>query len=482
MSGCLKAAVYPHGAVERMRDNQLRESISFLDPDVLIPTKQYHRGILSQYTGSNVSILTVPSRQPEFHDGSGPLLASIGTTDQLAKLGHVEDEGVTEEDSSPAKFILSDLLSVKIDLTELSTRLEGQSEYESALDEHGLQESYVHLTTNAPPDYRNQWGDLTVQGLVPGADETGVNERSKIALVTLHPNGVVSAREIGISKFGLEALEQVGPSRAQTLRDAGYTTRQDVANTPLHELQTIDGIGKKIAQKIQASATAIEDGEVHRTSDTTPPQHDPVYIDIETDGLSPTIVWLIGVLDSATDRYYAFTTRDPEQKGKAVEDFMMWYTANASDRPIVAYHGLGFDFPVLGEHIERHCPEYSDAWDDAWTFDPYWWAVKNDNAILPGRTNKLEDVANGLGWDSDETGLTGSAVAHVMQRWLSNPCEQTAPDWEKHEAYCEDDVRSMAYLYEELQAAERLSGIRTGSDTTGTSTSEQTAQGTLSDF
>lgn len=482
MSGHLRVAVYPEAACERMRPNQLSESIDFLTPDIVIATAPYHHSLLRRSTEYDVPVITPANQTGAWvHNDADPLLVAIGSTQDISTLADLEATGKLNPDTET--FLLSDLLTVDINLTDLTTTLDGQADYEAALKSNDIAGSYTHLTTNAPPDYRNDWGDLTVQGAVPGADGTGIKKTTTITLLTLHRTGLVSSRDIDAGKFGLEALDEIGPNRADTLRDAGFTSREDVANTPLHKLQTMDGFGRKTAQKIRASATALEDGDVHRTSDATIPRADPVFIDIETDGLSPTIVWLIGVLDSSSDRYLTFTTRDPDAKGKAVENFMMWYTANASNRPIVAYHGQGFDFPVLKGHIQRHCPEYVDAWENAWKFDPYWWAVKNNNAILPGRTNKLEDVAEGLGWETDDTGLTGGAVAHVMQRWLANPCEETEPDWEKHEKYCEDDVRSMAYVFDAIKDADRLDGIvTTDDDTERDDENVQTAQGTLSDF
>jgi uncharacterized protein YprB with RNaseH-like and TPR domain len=161
---------------------------------------------------------------------------------------------------------------------------------------------------------------------------------------------------------------------------------------------------------------------------------------------------------------------------------MSWFTANASHRPIVAYNGYDFDFPVLEEHIQEYCPQYLDDWQDAWTFDPYYWAVSQGNAILPGRTNKLDDVAAGLGWDGFETGLSGGTVARLFQAYMAAPSPETELDWDRHTRYCEDDVRSLAHVFDAISEAPRRATDSDPDAGIGSANADNTAQGRLTDF
>jgi uncharacterized protein YprB with RNaseH-like and TPR domain len=188
------------------------------------------------------------------------------------------------------------------------------------------------------------------------------------------------------------------------------------------------------------------------------------------------MVWLIGVLDQRTGEYCSFLARDPQSPGAAIEAFLSWLETNGGNRPVVAYNGRNFDFPVIEEHAADHCPRYLDTWSETWTFDPYFWATTEGKAILPGRTNKLEDVAAALGWEGEDTGLSGAAVARLFQRYQANPCPETELDWDRHKRYCEDDVRALAHVYEALAEAT----ARQSSDST--TTGANTAQGQLSDF
>jgi predicted RecB family nuclease len=289
----------------------------------------------------------------------------------------------------------------------------------------------------------------------------------------------VLTRRLNRSQLGLRALDQVGRKRAETLRDAGLTSREDVAAASPDALADLPGLGRTTAERIRESAAAIADGEIVRNSEQALPDGEPVFVDIETDGLSPTITWLVGVLDGSADEgeYLSFLGTDPDEPGRAVEEFMAWYTAKASHRPLVAYHGWGFDFTVLYDHIVEYCPHYEADWASTYRFDPYRWAVEEGNAILPGRTNKLADVAGALGYERAGTGLTGAAVARTYQQWMTDRSPATEPDWERFDTYCEDDVRGLAVVYEALEASRRVV-----STTAPSRERTETTQRTLSDW
>lgn len=485
MSGKMGLAVYSDTAVSQMDDYQLEDSLEFFSPDVVAVPRPHHEMAIRRAVSDTVPIVVTAGRRrgtaPTYSSGSVDLVY-LPERDMLRDVPDLEAEGAIG--ASGETYLLSGLLSVDIDLVNLQTRLEGLKDYESAFPAEKLSGSYTHLTTEANPDYRNQWNTLTIQGTAPDANQRHGEEQSEIAYLELHSDGVVCSRSIQPSKFGLRSVHQVGQSRASTLKEAGFTSREELAEAEIHELRELSGFGRSTAETVVASAGATVEGDVRRFGDDGFPSAEPVFIDIETDGLNPTMVWLIGVLDRQGDEtYMSFLACDPQEPEKAVEAFMSWLTANAPNRPIVAYNGLSFDFQVLEEHVERYCPEYLDDWRDTWTFDPYYWATEENQALLPGRTNKLEDVADALGWESDDTGLTGAAVARLFQRWLANPCEETELDWERHERYCEDDVRALAHVYDAIADASRTERGRSDRNGgSGSATASNTSQGTLGDF
>ena len=484
----LEVTFCPSVAVNRTSQLQLSDMLDYYSPDVVITELPAHRPQLQRVASSNIEVVGMGGRAfnlSELATQNCVSLIRVPNADALASLP--EFERTHQEVLKGHSYLLSNLLQTTVDLTKLDTRLEGKDAYETALEETGLDGTYTHLTTQAGPDYRATWDDLTVQGTMPAIDSQQGQSEPKFAHLTLQNDGVVTAKTRRPGHFGLQALSQVGATRAETLRDAGYQSREAVADAEITDLTALSGFGRTTAQTVTDAAEAFIDGEVRQKEAGSLPSSEPIFIDIETDGLTPTMVWLIGVLDRNGDEsYISFIAKDPDRPGEAVEAFMMWLDANAQNRPVVAYNGEKFDFPVLHEHIADHCPEYVDTWERTQTFDPLFWATTKNNAALPGRTNELEDVAARLGWDSDETGLSGATVGRLFQRYMRNPCAETALDWERHKRYCEDDVRSLAFVHDAIADASRLdagggSSNRSGSSN-GDASAEGTAQGQLTDF
>lgn len=472
--------VYSASALSQMGDYQMRDSFDFFSPDIVAVPEPHHELLINRTLSVDIPVVVtagMPRETLPVYSAGSVDLVHVTHQDDLEKLPKLERDG--DIDTGNETYLLSDLLSVEVDLTKLEARLEGGDGYKSALPVDDLEGSYTHLTAAANPGYWNEWGNLTVKGVMPGENERLGQGQSEIASHQLFPDGVISTRTISPDKFGLRGVNQIGQSRAETLRKNGITTRKELTDAEIYEVKELPGFGRSLAETVIDSAVATVDGEVRRHGDEGFPSTEPVFIDIETDGLNPTMVWLIGALDrQGEETYMSFLARDPEQRGKAVEAFMSWLTANPSNRPVVAYNGMGFDFPILEEHIEQYCPDYMEDWQDTWTFDPLFWARGEGQATLPGRTNELEDVATALGWEGDDTGLSGAAVGQLFQRWMANPCGETELDWERHEEYCEDDVRALAHVYDAIDDASRNPG---GEDLEATE-STTTSQGTLGDF
>ncbi len=382
----------------------------------------------------------------------------------------------TDLDPDAPTYVVSGLLELDVDTTTLSATLVGREEYVARLAPDRLDGNYVHISTRLPANYHREWNGLTVVG---GGADAGI-DGTPLAALDCRADGRVLTHELDRTHLGIRALDGVGRHRSQQLREAGHVSRESIADANRDTLTDIRGISHATAERIQNSARAITHGTIVRESDTPLPNGKPIYIDIETDGLSPTITWLIGVLDGAADdgTYRSFVQRDPDEPGGAIEAFMTWYTDHAHPRPIVAYNGWTFDFTVIHEHITEHCPHYETDWTSTYRFDPYRWAIEEGNAVLPGRTNALEDVAAALGYERAETGLTGAAVARAYQQWMADRSPATEPDWDRFTAYCEDDVRALAVIYEALDASGRI--VSDGEPPRPMS--ETTTQATLSDW
>lgn len=467
--------------VEQATAAELNDWLGYFDPEIVVLTGRESApraaNALRRHLGAERRLFT-PLGQNSANGVAridGIQFLFVSTIETLADAG---SDGSGKLDPDELIYVVNSLLGLDIDRTALSTDLVGMQAYRDALDSlsDSLVSNAVHISTRLPAGYRRTWDGLRVVG---GGAEAGY-AGTALSAFDCRADGQMLTRELQPTRLGLRALDGVGTKRARTLREAGLSSREAIADTDLSTIAEIDGLGQTTAKRLHRSATAVRDGKIVRSSDTPLPDGEPVYIDIETDGLNPTITWLVGVLDgsAAEGRYMPFLQTDPDDPGRAIADFMTWYTANASHRPLVAYNGWNFDFAVLSDHIVEYCPEYTDEWTSTYRFDPYQWAVDEGNAILPGQTNKLEDVAAALGYERREDGVTGAAVARTYRQWMGERTPETEPDWERFKHYCEDDVRALATVYEALDASGRIVSTETESE----NIDETTTQGSLSDW
>ncbi|MWG34103.1 ribonuclease H-like domain-containing protein [Halomarina oriensis] len=441
--------VLPSGLAGRLAPPELADLHAHAAPDaVLVPQQVYAPGRFRP-PESDVPILT-----PE---GDVTDLGGIG----LAVCDSLEHVHTLDRDD--ATYLASNLLTVETDPMALDTRLAGAAAYREAL---GEREGLVHLATGVPADYRRAWSGLDVQGVAP-VETQGA---PAVPVLSLHDDGTVAVEAVRTDRLGLRALSGVGERRATTLARAGYD-RATLAETPAHELATLEGFGRSSARTAVRSARALEAGTVLRTGDAPLPA-DPVFLDIETDGLRPSVVWQVGVLHRG--EYRSFLARNPDDAPAMLGAFLDWLSG--SEGTLVAWNGWGFDFPVLDEHVSQHRSARGDVWRRQSKCDLLQWARDEGNAVLPGRTNELEAVAGALGYEGHDTGLTGAETARRYRAWMDGGPE---PDWERHRAYCEDDVRMLADVFEAVAATDRVEtsiAERTSDD------SGDTRQGSLSEF
>lgn len=524
-----RVTVLARETLDRLTSEQLRDALDAGDPDAVLATWPGAAVRLRAELPAYDDLPTlVPGADPDATDPAVHRLGDVdlvvaSTDDEVATIPDLAADGRIDPDTET--YVVTDRLELSVRPTALATDLEGLDDYRAALDpgasdadadsESADREgSSTHLSTGIPAGYRREWDGLVVRGAAPeGTVEVapagpGSTDEPAVATLVLGPEGAVAATEYPPSSLGLRAIRGLGRSRADTLRSAGVRSREDLAGAGVRDLAEHDGLGPTVVARLVERARAFETGRVLRSGDEFFPRREPIFVDLETDGLSPSIVWLIGVLDrgedGGDDTYHSFLNREPADPGPALEAFLSWYVANADGRPVVAYNGLEFDFPVLEAQIDRHCREYADAWADARTFDPLSWAVRDDNAVLPGRTNRLEDVAAALGYESAVAGadpadgptvapLSGAEVARQYRAWMHEDSSSSStrrgsddergespvvePDWDRLCAYCEDDVRALAHVFDALDDA-----ARTGAGSGSTAGAVETSQGSLGDF
>ena len=370
-------------------------------------------------------------------------------------------------DPDEQTFVFTDSVSVSMNQMELTASIEGLAPFRD--HEGGL----TVFSSGLDADYWVNHEGLPVRGLAPVRSST-----IKIPCFRLSADGVVTIETLAERKLGIRALSGMGKTYAERFHTAGYGSVQDIHEASARDIRQIQGVGEQRATQFKKQAKALVKGEIVRLSDDATLPSEVVHIDIETDGLSPTIIWQIGLYDSRADEFRTFLQQDPTEKAPILRKFGAWLNAHLDDRAVVAYNGWNFDFPHLEEFFRRHAPEYYDTWRYARKVDPLDWATRENNAVLPGRSNGLDDVAEALGYEREDTGLDGATTAHIYQQWMENPCDSTEPDWNRHTTYCREDVLALHHVYECLLDSRRL----LGDQNTDRPTDENTTQGTLFDY
>ena len=414
---------------------------------------------------------------------AGQDIISVQNQDILERVNTQLGEGKLRTDSDTATYLIVPRLAVEWDTTTLTTTLpNGETLGKISTT---VPEPVTVLAGGMPPNYHHDWsveidGESVYVSIVGlGASDQG---GQSIAQYTLTERGTAAPEIVKADKFGLQALHGVGAKTAERLRNQGVRRTESVLDLPASELASTPGVGQNTAEKIHAHADVMKSGEplvlTNKTPVKTRTDQPPLCLDIETDGLSPTIIWQFGIYDPATDSHQAFIEKnDPNNPSRVLEDFINWLLANHSERTILTWNGWDFDYEQIRQFLKQHLPGYLSAWEDLWKYDLYKWAVRDGNALLPGRTNQLDHVARALGFESAETGLTGAQTAAAYQEFMRNPEDPDhEPDWARHRQYCEDDCRALWQVYQSVTEATRRDMTDSG---TGGATGQQAG---LTDF
>ncbi|MFO7926038.1 MAG: ribonuclease H-like domain-containing protein [Halobacteriota archaeon] len=476
----------PAATLDRLSQPAIRDAVAYFEPDgIIVPGARDARAdaaardaardipVIYPQLGRNTEGILhyryVEGGDAGLHEATKATpprntidVLALQTADLLPRLQSQLETGARETGGEAATFVMVPGLSVEVDTTALSTTLPHSDELAELRTKR--KEPVTVLAGGQPAEYHHVWSlpfeHASVNVPIAGLGASG-HQTSKLAQYTCTASGTIAAEAVDDAAFGLRALHGVGLKTEQRLLEQGCHSPADVRNLAVEDLSSLPGIGRTTADKLHMHAEVIASGEPLLLSNKTPVKtrenRPPLCLDTETDGLSPTIIWQIGVYDPMTDRYQSFVEReDPSDPGTVLGAFMTWFLATHADRTVLTWNGYRFDYPLIEQFLRQHHPKYVEAWDQVWTYDLYKWAVRDGNALLPGRTNQLDHVARALGYEDAGTGVTGAQTAAAYQRFMRNPKDPAAaPDWERHERYCEDDCRALWHVYEATTEAER---------------------------
>ncbi|WP_408957802.1 ribonuclease H-like domain-containing protein [Natrinema sp. 74] len=461
-------------AVAELTSAALADLLEYVDPDLV-------------YVIREAADVRIVSRFRRAFDG--PVVAATGPADvRLETVAGVSfafagsatllaDPPDDVVDPSTADFVVCDDIAPTTDPVALEATLAGR-DGAARCQSRGTEPTTV-LTGALEASYDHVWtatvdGEpvrLPVRGVAP-LRRSGAAE---LACLTCNRTGSVAVSSVPADRFGLQALSGVGPTTAERLRANGYDTRAAVADAAAADLRSVEGVGNSTARAIARSARALAASRVvRRTDEPVPPAAEgatPLFVDIETDGLQPTIIWLIGVYDPERDAYVDFVDTEPsrDDPGAATREFVSWLAAEYDAPSLIAWNGHAFDYEHLERFVARYAPAYREYWaESVYRYDLYDWAVRRDNAVLPGRTNRLEDVAEALGCERSgpAAALDGKSLAKRIRRLLEGPsnaadssaggdsAHASTIDWEAARRYCKADVHELAAVADAITAAE----------------------------
>ena len=486
----------PPAVVTRRPPSALSDAGDYFDPDGVwvLGTERAPKAYAKALDAFDVPVVHPPLGRAgealQYHDFCVVEVVTVQRADLLDRVPAFVAANAAGPADTPV-FLVCDDISVSLDLTGLAASLTHAEQLAVVRDE--TPRELVVLTGAQPADYDVAWelsGEATGRsddGSSGSPDDAlrvhgmgGVEQHGPdptVACLTLSSAGTVGVELVDSTAFGLEAVTHVGPKTAARLVDEGVRTRDDLAAMPAADLEALPGIGASRARRMKRHVEVLRTGRPLRlTAESLPGERGgkpPLCLDIETDGLSPTVIWQVGVYDPHDDSHRSFVERtDPGDPGRVLESFLSWLLAGHDDRALLTWNGWGFDYPHLTAFVGRYVPHFAEEWDAVPKFDLYDWAVREAHALLPGRTNKLDHVSRALGYEPAATGLDGAKTAAAYQRFVRSG---EPLDWEHHEAYCEDDCRALWHVYGALRDADRDPGATTTADATArTRTTEQT--------
>jgi uncharacterized protein YprB with RNaseH-like and TPR domain len=479
----------PARAARDLTASALADAVAYADPDgVWLPDPTPEPRAYATVRDA----VSVPVVHPQLGRDGDSVVRHARVDDELAAIGPdaaadfdvltVQSSAVVDDlttafergERRPARertLLVVPGLGVETDATSLSATLTAGEELTRL--RRAVETPVTVLAGDLPAGYHHDWTlDGTTLPLYGCGSPPGHGETPTFAALRCVSAGTVAATPMRTSQFGLRALAGIGATTATRLRDRGLESRSEVRETPVRDLVDVSGVSRTNAERMHAHAEVLATGDPLRlTNETLPVTRDdrpPVCLDIETDGLSPTIIWQIGVYDPHDDSYQSFVEREnPDDPGTIIEAFLDWFLATHADRTVLTWNGYRFDYPEIERFIDKYAPHYAEAWEEVWTYDLYKWAVRDENALLPGRTNKLDDVAAALGFEGADTGLSGAQTAAAYQQFMRTGDPSTV-EWERHERYCEDDCRALWHVYAAIRDADRRATTDTATDSGGT--------------
>jgi uncharacterized protein len=254
---------------------------------------------------------------------------------------------------------------------------------------------------------------------------------------------------IAQSQQHLSLVPGVTPTRYEQLIALGLATIESIAAACASNMG--ESIGMEIASQLKLQAQSLLDNRAilknsNDRSNPIPTAKKELYFDIEAEP-ERNLDYLLGVLlvdrQANTEEFYAFLAEKPEDEGKIWEHFLALVELYA-DAPI--FHFSEYEV----ETIKRLAQLYETPKHKVEVLLPRFVDLHKQvvsSVTLPVESYSLKSIANWLGFEWRERGVSGEQSVCWYDRWLKTGDRTSL---ESILRYNEDDCRATYHLKEWL--------------------------------
>lgn len=411
---------------------ELRDLGEYFDPSAFVLINGSD-GRLSQRIERATGVPVLSTGIPDDVEVQDLTLASVTSLDDL--------ETVVQRKKDKHVCFVTDL--VRRRRSGLEPQWVNRDEYLEIMQEHDGRSH--HLLTDLSGDERPEHNGYVFHGI-----DSVQGDTFQFPVVDIGED--VRSDCFPTNKFGLQAVNELGDEMKERLERRGVTTRHELMRVPPEELLKVKGIGPHRACNFTVGAGAIEKGEIYWYADDPLEGKDRIYLDIETDGKNPGIIWLIGAYVEEQNAYEFFIeNEDPHRTGRIITDFMEWLE-EYPEAVLVSWYGNQFDYVHLERFIRKHCSRRQiELWEQMEKEDLL--RMARSRFALPCRHYGLDSVADRLNIDLGLTDSSGKDAARAYINWKHSGKE---PDWEKWVNYCVGDAWAVGAIYQRTKSAEQV--------------------------
>jgi uncharacterized protein YprB with RNaseH-like and TPR domain len=263
--------------------------------------------------------------------------------------------------------------------------------------------------------------------------------------VSLIPHPLSQENEHPIEECNSEKkvhqINGIGGATLSKFHAAGIKTIAEFVTAGLGTISSVLGWSEKGGLPFYLRGLAIHENRVIKIKQLKVISATPIYLDIETDDLVGTTIWMIGIYISSTKEFIQLVADKPEDEKKIIRLCFEILSGHAGEQ-IISYSGSRFDERMLRNKFEKEGVEHSSL-----VFDDILIDLKASLA-LPISQYTLGNVADFWGYNFLHPNMNGGQVASLYLSYRKNLRRYSG--YKKLCEYNEDDVKSMLSLVHHL--------------------------------